>query len=610
MYGTEKCMAFAHMSNDELLKRMSHGRAGGTAAGTSKTVGAKLGNTRAEGVGVVGAMKIAHKHHKHDVYKNELEREEALLKEEREKLRQQKLELQRVKQQQSAGARVGGGAPTRLNGVANTQGGTVNPEYEKQFEKYGAVHCPPGRYNKAVTCEPCESGKFQRRYAYVAKGEKKQGYTRVPADTQGKAFFCTVCPGGKYQMKRGAVACRECEVGQYRKGDESGTDGGSTMRMQGVPAVAAAAGARNRCRPCPLGKYQNRRGQKACISLPSADGNRGGYASGTNSAGAAGVGAAAGAATAGVSAGGGAAVTCGAGRFVHVAIVSGVRMRACLDCPRGKYQYYPGADSCKVGVRHHAHPVHPRPLRPPFAPLPWTRSAPPAYADQDNNIYVDTLLVLSPGPLNHQLCRSGQFQPVQSSARCRGSWCPAGYYGRIGAISKRWAFCRSCPFGKYQPGMGEDACWQRPKGWSENGKGSPPPIPLLPPTRSPTSLPTFSNRPTVQPTIKAPTTEPTIHPTLLVSSLVHYESKLKVLLWITIYSGTTFQPHTLSDASTFQPHTLSDASTFRIIRRMRLAPGTALDNTQRFVRLDSIELWRRRGKFCSSMRRATRRWRI
>jgi hypothetical protein len=227
------------------------------------------------------------------------------------------------------------------------------------------------------------------------------------------------------------------------------------------------------CKPCPLGKYQNSRAQRACISLPSAH-DRGGYASTAAPPSAKAVGPSA-HASAGTTAGtthdgrqhGGrhssGALTCGVGRYVHVAVVRGVRMRACLDCPRGKYQRFVGADSCK-------------------------------------------------------LCRSGRFNRVPSAATCHGSFCPVGYFGRIGAISKRWAFCQRCPGGKYQPGMGEDSCWVRPAGWKGDKKG-PTPLPLYPTiTAAPSALPTFSAAPTQKPTQQKPSTSPTDHPTLLMVS--------------------------------------------------------------------------------------------
>jgi hypothetical protein len=242
MYGQEKCIAFAHMTNDQLLKRMKRGERGGETG-----VVAHVGGRRKKGIDKGGAQgTVTVRHHKGavkvagDVYKEKLEQEEQLLKQERVELRKQKMRLQRMKQQRSSGKGVQ--VPTRLAGMAQMRSGAaVNPELEQEFEKYGAIHCPPGRYNKAVTCEPCEAGKYQQRFAYVAPaGWGKKKYKRVSADTQGKKSFCTECPGGKFQTKKGATACRDCEIGQYRGNHESGrhADGvGSDRRVEGTRCV-------------------------------------------------------------------------------------------------------------------------------------------------------------------------------------------------------------------------------------------------------------------------------------------------------------------------------------------------------------------------------------
>ncbi len=135
--------------------------------------------------------------------------------------------------------------------------------------------CVPGRYNDETgletECKLCDSGRFSNETELTA---------------------CFDCPSGKTAESAGTVSCQQCEVGKYGVGSDCvdcpmgffrGSGDPNSMRCErcvlGQETVSTGAGSCTQCDAgrygvkagasclaCPLGKFQDGKGQVSCLS--------------------------------------------------------------------------------------------------------------------------------------------------------------------------------------------------------------------------------------------------------------------------------------------------------------------------------------------------------
>jgi alpha-tubulin suppressor-like RCC1 family protein len=213
---------------------------------------------------------------------------------------------------------------------------------------------------------------------------------------------CKLCPLGRYQDTKGQHSCKECTAGKYTRSGEGSTKCSSCPRSKTV--LRGRGYAASDCfKICPKGQYGSTESDKC---LPCKAGTYNNLTSGTN-------------VCTPCEAGKAQPLTnqsscslCAAGKWANIHVAT-----KCFECP-------PGSSCSRMGMNDPE-------------PCPVGR-------------YADTKM-----QLNCSACPAGRYQNSTGSAKCL--FCDAGKYNHVHGSNSTSA-CKECSAGRFSSRGGADAC--------------------------------------------------------------------------------------------------------------------------------------------------------
>ena len=329
--------------------------------------------------------------------------------------------------------------------------GKYGPNTEQTNEHDACLQCTAGHYcdGKTVSiASPCPLGKWGNVQGAKTEGEGcpfscPQGTTPTQQGANSQALACTTgCPPGKHANADGSSGCIKCKKGQY---------------MPTAPGKHKV-----QCMKCPIGKFQDKLGQKDCALCPQGThGTEAGQPSQTL-----------------------ACEACAAGRY------SGdtTAVKKCEHtCPPGKYGKVIGKDSeksacsipCPVGFYC---PGKNKVLKCPTGRFGYETGQ----TSEDAGCFTCNAGYFCPNQTIHRPCPAGKFGNTTGQSNellaCPGQ-CPGGWFpnpnGAFGGHQFVYSACIPCPPGwrvKFPPQPGSmsisQACEQCPEGQFSSNYGS------------------------------------------------------------------------------------------------------------------------------------------
>jgi hypothetical protein len=300
-------------------------------------------------------------------------------------------------------------------------------KHQATANAHACIACAPGSYADRAgsgQCSACPHGRFNPDFGKV--GCVIEG-SQCPSGKFGH-IHCRYCPVGKFQDRKGQTTCKVCAAGQYQ-GLEN-----QSMCTPCVPGFSQPSAGQTQCEECPAGKSTLERGEAECVAInPCPKGFWGGSVDGSGTVAldqqqVAPIG----------------CVKCAPGRYRAKATDM-----SCRDCEKGRFQPSDAQATC----RH--------------CPLGKYQSGTGALRCEDivhEDQRTGGALLCAPGHYVHTLhghcyaCPAGKFQP--STGR---NFCLDCAPGRAQA-SEGAARCTDCPAGLFAGGTAQHACVECPEG--------------------------------------------------------------------------------------------------------------------------------------------------
>ena len=157
----------------------------------------------------------------------------------------------------------------QTSSIGSSKCSKCNTGQEANGDKTGCEDCPIGKYNdvEGTSCELCPSGKSSE-----IEGGKSEGSCNTCAagtfmTSSSSPVTCTTCAAGKYRF--GVTTsitdtCTNCGAGKYIEADQDLQYHDSESKCKNCDVQEESTVARDECRSCLVGKYQDQKGDGAC----------------------------------------------------------------------------------------------------------------------------------------------------------------------------------------------------------------------------------------------------------------------------------------------------------------------------------------------------------